>query len=1286
MSNLNKLKELEQMTCIAVQNSSNRIYSFREATTGTAPAMLACGGSELTVAYTWQPSQVIYFPVPKPGEAAGWYEYFIAPKGANATFDLMVAVNGSVTFTTSNTPSPFVPITVVSSGAPARSRHCPDINARTDAETCLDMTDPHGNVTCPRCFWSAEGDPHYYTTVCNNNNNCTGGPTPAAPHPVGRKCPGIEERTDAETCLNMTDPHGNVTCPRCFWSAEGDPHYYTTVCNNNNTCTAGLPPAGPPHPAGPPPAGPPHPAGPPPARPPHPAGPPPARPPYPAQPPGSARTGSQNNSIAYCDSSKPFLPLNPSSACGGTGPSPIPSTGNVIDTLIIAFAYPKQAAYPPVTNPNFFSPAFDLLDWGGTSHITSANTCIAKWMQEFHADGVSRGKVKDVFISVGGAGASYFRHTDLDAMYTAWSGNLPAYIGMLTMWLAQFQTMFGFPLDGIDFDYEYFKIASTDDQGNAIPADTIAQTMARCKTLIDITNATRRAFPHLKISHAPQIPYLASVPWTKYYHGDTAVMGVYVSVMNGCGGSIDFLNVQNYNNGAFTTNNNPDTCGGPYFVPNAWNAMIAGTTMQVTDAAGTNTVLTSGIPATKLKCGVLIGPATTGAPNTLMQPFTSDTAFSSWNYLSGILPTGLMTWQITSMDDYNIFSNLIDRAKATATGVCNPAALPPAVPSPATASACIRIQNTSTFDYSCGYGPVANTRCDDGTSPLKKTGDLIKSGTTASIDVTAASQYRFYVLWENGASANNITFDILFDSALTPAFSISNGGTGSAAGPVQGSSGVYNVHVVFSGVEPPPPPPPKPPNCFWGKTFPAPQRAAYTTLPYRGVNYSGFDFGPPDYVQPTCNAVYFVEAGVNTLRFPFSWEYFQAPAEVAGNGTPINFTTDVSPDGGAGAQGNAGYYATQVTEFTDAGLTVIIDMHNYMRYDPGGVIGNNTNATATSVIGGGQGGPSTAAYATAWGSIAAQFAANPNVMFDLMNEPHDLDTALILTNYNAAIAAIRAAESRAGGKPHTILLEGNGWSGMHSWLTGTDSGTFFVPANIHDPAQNYVINVHQYLDSNFSGQKTTCIDAASVAGLTNIAPFYAWLQQNKLRAMVTEFNAHVVLPADNCASALTTLLGLFETYAEKIPGTGGFVGWTAWGAGSFGTDYLLSLNPYLDAKGVVQPSPAFAVLQSSGHLVLPVKQTQTRGGSSLSSTSKPHVFGVTAKKKHYDTHCKSTKPFVIGISIVAALAFVMLVLLFVQYWWYCNKGGGGGGGGASVRGGASRQPSALGRGRARTSK
>jgi endoglucanase len=292
-------------------------------------------------------------------------------------------------------------------------------------------------------------------------------------------------------------------------------------------------------------------------------------------------------------------------------------------------------------------------------------------------------------------------------------------------------------------------------------------------------------------------------------------------------------------------------------------------------------------------------------------------------------------------------------------------------------------------------------------------------------------------------------------------------------------------------------------------------------------------------------------------------------------------------------------------------------------------------------------------------------------MFDLMNEPYgiDMEHNLITINYSAAIAAIRRKEKKY---THTILLEGNAFSGMHSWFDSyTGNENAFNPNNkyIVDPAENYpgqyyVINVHQYLDDDASGTKAPCINAAipgDVNRLTGAGKFNDWLRIHKLRAMVTEINAHVVdTPAGkNCGVGLDTLLGLFEIYAENVApqatraGSGGFIGWTGWGAGAFDTSYILALNPTVGVvpgtfDPIVTPNPAFAVF--SRHLTptppATVKGTTLSFVGSKGDTEPPVTCPPTKTNK---------TPFIIAISVVGGIALILLILLGIQYWFWRHK-------------------------------
>jgi hypothetical protein len=123
---------------------------------------------------------------------------------------------------------------------------------------------------------------------------------------------------------------------------------------------------------------------------------------------------------------------------------------------------------------------------------------------------------------------------------------------------------------------------------------------------------------------------------------------------------------------------------------------------------------------------------------------------------------------------------------------------------------------------------------------------------------------------------------------------------------------------------------------------------------------------------------------------------------------------------------------------------------------------------------------------------------------------------------------------------------------------------------IVDPLDNYAIELHQYLDADFSGTTSSCVSqtigAEKLVGVTN------WLRAQGLQAFLGEFGV-----ANNamCLKALDTLLDYIDANAET------WLGWTYWAAGPWWGDYRYSIEP--DAQG--RDRPQTAVLLE--HLALP---------------------------------------------------------------------------------------------------
>ncbi|KAF8198476.1 endoglucanase 1 [Pholiota molesta] len=309
---------------------------------------------------------------------------------------------------------------------------------------------------------------------------------------------------------------------------------------------------------------------------------------------------------------------------------------------------------------------------------------------------------------------------------------------------------------------------------------------------------------------------------------------------------------------------------------------------------------------------------------------------------------------------------------------------------------------------------------------------------------------------------------------------------------------------------------------------------AWAKIIFAGVNESGGEFGvfAPgqvgfglpgrfgqdfSFINKTTVDIFVDQEKINFFRVTFLMERM----------VPVEF--------GLGSKFNE----THFSEYADAinhitvtkGAYALIDPHNYMRYnDPssqpntGSVIGNSSDPTAAT----------TKQFGEFWHELARRFATNPKVVFGINNEPHDMPTDLILRNNQAAIDGIRQAGAR-----QLILAPGNGFTGGHSW-TQTTGAAGDAPSSdfmnlLKDPLRNTAIDIHEYLDEDFSGSH----DACTQPGPSNLAALTTWLQQNNLKAVISEFGGG---NNQNCFQFIDDMLSYLS--ANDV-----YIGWSIWAAG-----------------------------------------------------------------------------------------------------------------------------------------
>ena len=296
---------------------------------------------------------------------------------------------------------------------------------------------------------------------------------------------------------------------------------------------------------------------------------------------------------------------------------------------------------------------------------------------------------------------------------------------------------------------------------------------------------------------------------------------------------------------------------------------------------------------------------------------------------------------------------------------------------------------------------------------------------------------------------------------------------------------------------------------------------AQAPVQYRGVNLAGGEFGSAlpgqaftDYVYPYNEEIdYYLSKGMNVFRIPFRWERLQR--ELDG---PLS-----APD--------LAELDRIVAHATGNGAAVVLDPHNYGRRRIGGsekVIGE-TGALSPS------------SFAGFWAQLAQHYRSNRNVLFGLMNEPHDQNGAILLSVLNHAIRAIRAT-----GATNLILVPGNAWTGAHSWIS---SGNGELMLGIDDPARNFAYEVHQYLDSDSSGTSPSCVAGS---GAARLKLFTDWARANGQKGFLGEFGAAA---NEGCLAELRAMMQHLQANSDT------WIGWTYWAGGPWWGDYDFSIEP-----------------------------------------------------------------------------------------------------------------------------
>ncbi|KAF4635708.1 hypothetical protein G7Y89_g2393 [Cudoniella acicularis] len=339
--------------------------------------------------------------------------------------------------------------------------------------------------------------------------------------------------------------------------------------------------------------------------------------------------------------------------------------------------------------------------------------------------------------------------------------------------------------------------------------------------------------------------------------------------------------------------------------------------------------------------------------------------------------------------------------------------------------------------------------------------------------------------------------------------------------------------------------------------------AAVAVSSLAGVNIAGFDFGVE--ITGTANLQnalaplkvlngpdgagqmqhFAKDDGLNLFRLPVSWQFLINNADSVGTATgnstgggKTNTTTPTNSTRAAAADGaldsvNFGKYDMLVKTCLATGAKCIVDVHNYARFN-GKIIG--------------QGGPTNEQFANLWSQIATKYATETNVIFGIMNEPHDIpDLKIWAATVQAAVTAIR----KAGATTQMILLPGNNFTSAQTFVSNGSAGNLSTIRNPDGSLNGLVFDVHKYLDVDNSG---THLECTSDHVTDTFEPFAKFLRMTNRTALLSETGG------GNTTSCLTDLCSTLKFINAN---SDVYLGYAGWAAGGFSaTDYNLTETPF----------------------------------------------------------------------------------------------------------------------------
>lgn len=333
---------------------------------------------------------------------------------------------------------------------------------------------------------------------------------------------------------------------------------------------------------------------------------------------------------------------------------------------------------------------------------------------------------------------------------------------------------------------------------------------------------------------------------------------------------------------------------------------------------------------------------------------------------------------------------------------------------------------------------------------------------------------------------------------------------------------------------------------------PAPKTAlgadSFTKVRF-GVNLAGAEFGhsalpgtfDKNYTYPPAEELdYYKSKGRTLIRLPFLWERIQH-----------SLNAPLDKDELARLKGVLHLAAAR-------GMDVIIDVHNYGRYEVRGAEKDEDKIIGTAKV-------PYSAFADLWSKLASTLKDEKGVYgYGLMNEPMGMgDENRWPRAAQAAIDAIRKVDPKT-----PIFVCGDQFGSARDWRRGSNEK---LNEKVRDPNNNLIFEAHSYLDKNLSGAYKGTYDeeeGSPDVGIEHVQPFVEWCKEKGVRGFIGEFGV-----PDNDTRWLVALDRLCAYLQENN------ISATYWAGGPWWGPYPLSIEPTKTADGKFVDRPQMLVLR-----------------------------------------------------------------------------------------------------------